>query len=134
MTPLGNSFRFGNATQNTSVFAIGFTYFFLLERTNYQNHYYLLMLLSWLLTVLPLNRLLSFDAVENPGIRTETAPTWALWLVRFHIGLPYLFGGIAKIDADWLAGEPMRQILVADATCPVVGAWFREEWCVTLFA
>jgi vitamin K-dependent gamma-carboxylase len=30
------------------LFAIGFTYFFLLEQTNYQNHYYLMVLLSWL--------------------------------------------------------------------------------------
>src|SRR5262249_93670 len=30
-------------------FALGFTIFFLWDRTNYQNHYYLLLLLSWLL-------------------------------------------------------------------------------------
>src|SRR5262245_20273264 len=33
----------------TILFALGFTYFLLLDRTNYQNHYYLLTLISWTL-------------------------------------------------------------------------------------
>src|SRR5262245_18039120 len=73
----------------TSVlFAAGFTYIFLLDATNYQNHYYLVILLSWLLTVLPLNRAVAYDAFRRPAIRSDIAPAWALWVVRFHIGLP----------------------------------------------
>ena len=32
---------------STLLFAIGFTYVFLLDRTNYQNHYYLIGLIAW---------------------------------------------------------------------------------------
>ncbi len=93
------------------LFAVGFTYFFLLDRTNYQNHYYLLMLISWTLVLLPLNRCAALDALDGP--RSESVPAWAVWLVRFHIALPYVFGGIAKLDGDWFAGEPMRAHLQA---------------------
>lgn len=115
------------------LFAAGFTYVFLLDATNYQNHYYLIILLSWLLVILPLNRAVSLDAALWPRLRSSTAPGWALWLVRFHIALPYFFGGVAKLDADWLAGEPMRQMLAAQAALPVVGPWLASEWCVQLF-
>jgi vitamin K-dependent gamma-carboxylase len=43
-------------------FAIAFIYVFLLDRTNYQNHYYLIGLFGCLLTLLPLNRNVSVDA------------------------------------------------------------------------
>lgn len=29
-----------------------------------------------------------------------------LWLMRFQIGVVYFFGGVAKINMDWLAGQP----------------------------
>lgn len=115
------------------LFALGVTYFFLLDRTNYQNHYYLLVLVSWLLTLLPLHRCWSIDALETPGIRADTVPRWMLWIVRFHIGIPYFFGGVAKFDADWFAGAPFRQTLQAHADLPVIGPWFHEEWVIQVF-
>jgi vitamin K-dependent gamma-carboxylase len=113
------------------LFAVGFTYFFLLERTNYQNQYYLLLLLSWCLPLLPLERLLSLDAVQRPKVRGGTAPAWALWLVRFHVALPYVFGGVAKFDADWLSGAPLRQFLETHAASPVIGPLVHDERFVT---
>jgi hypothetical protein len=74
----------------------------------------------------------SVDAARRPAIRSDGAPAWALWLVRFHIALPYFFGGIAKLNGDWFAGEPARQMLAAQATLPVVGPLLTAEWCVAL--
>ena len=96
-----------------TLFALGFTYFALLDRTNYQNHYYLLMLLSWVLVLLPLNRGVSLDAQFGFVCRSDTVPRWSVWLLRFHIALPYFFGGIAKLNSDWFAGEPMRAHLMS---------------------
>ena len=97
----------------TTLFAIGFTYFFLLDQTNYQNHYYLLTLLSWVMVLLPLNRCASLDARFGLVSRSDTVPKWSVWFLRFHIALPYFFGGIAKLHADWFAGEPMRTHLTS---------------------
>jgi vitamin K-dependent gamma-carboxylase len=116
----------------TILFALGFSYFFLLDRTNYQNHYYLLMLVSWALTILPLNRCFALDAVDGP--RSETVPAWCLWLVRFHVALPYVFGGMAKLDGDWLAGEPMRTHLASKAAMPVIGPLLTSDVAVDVLS
>lgn len=108
-------------------FALGFTYVFLLERTNYQNHYYLIVLISWWLPWLPLNRSVSIDAWLWPNKRSETIPAWVLWVLQFHVGLPYLFGGIAKLNADWLLGEPLTQMLLSKSSLPFLGTVFSME-------
>lgn len=118
----------------TILFAAGFTYFFLLDRTNYQNHYYLLALLSWTLAVLPLNRGLSFDARWGWASSSATIPAWSLWLLRFHIGLPYFFGGIAKLHPDWFAGEPMRTHLTTKSWLPLIGPFLTSEATIGLIS
>ena len=114
------------------LFALGFTYVFLLDATNYQNHYYLIILLSWVLALVPANRAVSVDAAIRPSIRGEAAPAWAIWLLRFHVALPYFFGGVAKLDADWYGGQAMRQMLAPRATMPVIGPWLMSDTTVSL--
>lgn len=117
----------------TVLFALSFSYLFLLERTNYQNHYYLVTLLSWLFAILPLNRCWAMDAWMQEQRPSPTVSRWMLWLVRFHFGIPYFFGGIAKFDSDWFAGFPFRQTLHAQADWPIIGPWFLQEWVVQIF-
>ena len=115
-------------------FAVGFTHLFLGDKTLYQNHYYLICLAAWLMVFLPANCRLSFDAVWRPSVASRTVPNWVIWLLRFQLGVPYFFGGVAKINADWLAGEPMRFMLSRQADFPIVGQFFDQEWCVWMFA
>ena len=115
------------------LFALAFTHFFLIDRAYFQNHYYLLFLVSWTMTLLPAHRALSVDAIRQPSVHSSTVPAWTLWLLRFHIGVPYFFGGVAKLNSDWLAGEPMRSVLAARTWYPVIGRYFTEEWCVQFF-
>ncbi|QEG43183.1 Vitamin K-dependent gamma-carboxylase [Roseimaritima ulvae] len=105
------------------LFAIGFSYVFLLERTNYQNHYYLVLLISWMLPWLPLNRMLSVDAIRKPALQSSTVPAWVLTLLRFQIAIPYIYGGIAKWTPDWILGQPMEMFLSTKGDLPIVGGW-----------
>ena len=75
----------------TALFFFGFTYVELLDQTNYLNHYYLISLLSGLMVFLPANRAWSLDAWRKPEIRADTAPAWTLNLLRFQIGIVYVF-------------------------------------------
>ena len=113
--------------------ALVFTYVFLLEKTNYQNHYYLMMLIAWWLPWLPLAQNVSYDASRNRSVVSSTTPAWVIWILRFLIALPYVFGGLAKLHGDWLAGEPMRQILASQSQLPLVGQWLSNEIMVSLF-
>src|SRR5262245_18413925 len=65
-----------------AVLGVLFAYAHLCDVTNYLNHYYLLIQVSFLLALLP-----SGDRV----------PAWAVWVVRAQVGLVYFFGGVAKL-------------------------------------
>ena len=116
------------------LFFVGFTYVFLLDATRYLNHFYLVVLVSFLLAVLPAQRAFSFDARRNPSIRAELMPAWMLWLLRLQIGIPYFYGGIAKLSSDWLRGEPMRAWLAERTDFPIIGPLFTREAVVYAFA
>lgn len=115
------------------VFAVCFTHIFLVDKALYQNHYYLVCLLSWVMVILPAQGKFSVDAYRNPNYRLDTVPTWMLYLLRFQIGVPYFFGGIAKISRDWLAGQPMGMVLANKTDVPFLGQWVGETWFVYSF-
>lgn len=117
-----------------AVLFLTFTWVFLCEQAAYLNHFYLIALLAFLMVCLPAHRAWSLDARLRPALDTGTVPAWALYLLRFQIAVPYVFGGIAKISPDWLRGEPIRAWLRESSDFPVLGRFFGEEWCVYLFA
>lgn len=115
------------------IFCVGYTWIFLLDQCWYLNHYYLICLLAFLAIFLPANRQWSIDSLRNPQLRRDSVPTWTLWLLRYQVAIPYVFGGIAKLNSDWLYGEPMRTWLAARTDFPVIGQLFTQEWCVLGF-
>ena len=87
---------------------MGSAYTFLVEKAAYQNHFYLLCLISFFMIWIPSHRTFSIDAWRG-WIRSDgTVPTWTLWLLRGQIAIVYFFGGLAKLNSDWLHGEPMQ--------------------------
>ncbi|MBT3783948.1 HTTM domain-containing protein [bacterium] len=115
-------------------FALGFSYQFLLDQSNYLNHFYLIILLSFLLVVLPSHTYLSIDSLRNPLLRAKTVPFWSLFLLRFQLAIPYVFGGIAKLNADWLQGYPLKYWLLDRMDFPILGPYFNEKGMVLSFA
>jgi hypothetical protein len=111
----------------TAVF-LGITWIFLMEKARYLNHLYLVCLLAFLMIVLPAHRTWSVDAVRSDRVRSDTVPAWALWLLRFQVGVPYVLGGVAKINHDWLVrAEPLREWLHARTDFPLLGPLFVHE-------
>jgi len=84
------------------------TYIFFLDATFYQNHEYLISLLAGLMAVLPVSGFWSLDARSGRTAASAVVPAWVVWLLRLQIGVPYFFGGVAKLNSDWLRGEPLR--------------------------
>jgi vitamin K-dependent gamma-carboxylase len=111
------------------LFFLGFTYLELIDQTTFLNHYYLISLLAGLLVFLPVGRCWSVDAWRKPRESDGTAPRWAVWVLRFQIGIVYLFAGLAKLNVDWLfESQPMRIWLAARADLPIIGPWLAEPW------
>ena len=108
------------------VFVVGFSWFQLMDLTNYLNHYYLACVLGFWCVVLPLGRFHSLDA-KRRGTQDQTAPAWWIWALRFQLAVVYFSAGVAKINPDWLLyGQPMGIWMHARADLPIIGAWISQ--------
>jgi len=112
-------------------FTVVFTYFFLLDKAQYLNHFYMVILYALLLCVLPANRVWSVDAWLRPRIAHATVPYAAVFVLRAQIEIILIYAGIVKITGDWLKGEPLATWLRAQADIVPMGALFGYDWIVT---
>jgi vitamin K-dependent gamma-carboxylase len=116
----------------TLVLLVGHLYVFLLSATHYLNHIYLLLLLLLLMLFVPADRAASIDSRLRPSRARREVPSWARALLAGQVSLVYVFGGIAKLNPDWVAGRPIRQWLVlALREAPwraeiITAPWFAE--------
>ncbi len=115
-------------------FALGFTYVFLLEKAHYLNHGYLFCWLSFVMIFLPVDRNFSWSVWRNPARRLEEVPYWCLLVLRFLIGVVYFFGGVAKINGDWLRGIPLVDWMEYKSSTPVIGPMLGLSWTPYLMA
>jgi vitamin K-dependent gamma-carboxylase len=126
---LGLHYRFATVT-----LAITYTWFFLQDQTFYLNHYYLMLILSWLLIVLPTNRrYLLFRRNDQELSSNPRVPVWSVYLLRFQVGIPYFFGGVAKLQSDWLNGHPMRIFQTNQPWTVWLGQWIDTELIFAFF-
>jgi len=125
----GFFYRFAAVT-----FFAGFAYLFLIDQTLHLNHNYLIILISFLMIWMPANRCYSLDVHMGRVKPSSTTPQWTLWILRFQIGLVYVYGAIAKMNTDWLRGEPLRFWLSGRRDIPVIGPLLDTEFCVYFFS
>ena len=112
----------------STLFFLGYTYIFLLERTTYNNHYYLICLISFFLALAPLHKSWSLDVIRGSVKHTDRFPAIWLWLFRFHMGLVYFYGGIAKFDPDWLNGRITGELLGAANRGTILEPLMKFDW------
>lgn len=110
-----------------TIWAIGFTYVFLLEKAYYLNHAYFYCLLCWLMIFLPAHSHYSLDMLSGRTLLRNQVPRWSLAILCFMMGLVYFYGGIAKLNADWLQAMPVKIWLRQKADIPIVGPLLKQE-------
>jgi len=112
----------------TLLFALGFTYFNFMEATQYLNHGYLFCWLSWVMCFLPAHRCASFDVQRKPEIYSDTTAQWHIWLLAFLMGIVYFYGGLAKINVDWLRAQPLLTWLEYKRKFWLIGSVISQDW------
>lgn len=126
---LGLAVTVGAGTRPAAgLFALGFGYLELVDRTTYLNHHWAMTLVAALLTVVPSDGVWSVAAWRSQR-RAPGPPAWGLWLLRAQVAVVYVFAGVAKVDGDWLLrGEPLATWLRARADLALVGGLLSEPW------
>jgi len=92
-------------------------YLLLTHFTNYNNHYYLIILVLAIISVSHADNGFSVKKHTSPLI-----PQWNLSLLRIQCLLPYFFSGLQKaMDVDWRNGILIHEILLPLETHSVLG-------------
>lgn len=116
-------------------FFVLFTYVELLDKTTYLNHYYFVSLIALLMIFLPANRYFSMDQYFGLCKTQNKIFAWQLGILKFQMGIVYVFAGIAKLGSDWLIeAQPLKIWLHSAHHWPLVGNLFKEDWVAYFFS
>lgn len=120
---LGYRYRFSMAA-----YAIMWTCVYLMQKTSYNNHYYLMMLLCWVMVFLPANRWFSLDVRRDPSLKSPSMPQWVKVAVILLIGIVYTYAAVAKIYPDWLDTTVAAYFMSGKKHFWLIGEFLQQHW------
>ena len=109
-------------------FTLLWTGSYLMQKSSYNNHYYLLVLLSSIMVFQPANRYLSIDAKLKPAIKEISMPRWCSLVFILQMFIVYTYASIAKLYPDWLDTSVMEVILRGKKDYWLVGDLLQQKW------
>ena len=101
---------------------------YFMQKTAYNNHYYLLLLISFLLIFLPANSYASLDVRQNRIKEENTMPYWISLLFIIQVAIVYVFASKAKFYPDWLDGTFTRNLLADSTNVIALKKLFLQKW------
>lgn len=109
-------------------YAILWTTVYFMQKTSYNNHYYLMVLLCWIMAFLPANRRYSLDVKLNPSFKSLSMPQWVKWTLILQVGIVFTYGSVAKWYPDWLNGTAPGIILRSKKHYFLIGELLQQNW------
>ena len=94
---------------------------YLMQKSHYNNHYYLVWLISGFMAIIPANRYYSVDVKKNPELKQHYTSYWTIFIFQFQIALVYVYASLAKLYPGWLENKFLSIRLKSAAH------WFRKE-------
>ena len=123
MVMLGFYYRWGIA-----IYAFMWAGVYLMQKTNYNNHYYLLMLLNFMMWMVPAHRYASLDVKRRPEIKSLTCPQWCLWLFAANMAVVYFYASVAKMYPEWIEAKPISIWFKAKEHYWLIGPVLALPW------
>ena len=111
---------------SAAAFALLWTGVYLMQKTAYNNHYYLLVLIALIMTFLPANRDYSLDAKRNPSIRTNHMSAYLRWVIILQLFIVYTYASVAKMYGDWLDFSIIEILFKNKKSYPIIGGLLQE--------
>lgn len=109
-------------------FAIMWAGTYFMQKTSYNNHYYLLFLLSFIMVILPANRYASLDVKLNPKLKSISMPNWCRWIFIVQLFIVYTYASVAKIYPDWLDASVVKLLMQNKSHFYIIGQLLQNEY------
>ena len=125
----GFKYRFSIITFTVMWFAV-----YLMQKASYNNHYYLLALISFFMCFFPANRDYSIDAHRNSSIQSNSMYSYVKWIIILQLFLVYTYASIAKLYGDWLDFGIIEILMKNKINYPLIGSVLQEPWVHKIIA
>lgn len=129
MIMLGYKYRFSSIA-----FTILWTGVYLMQKTSYNNHYYLLILISLFMCFFSANRSHSLDAKMNPDLKSDSMYSWVKWVIILQLFIVYTYASIAKLYGDWFDLRIVRILMLDKADYYIIGEILQQPWVHRIIA
>lgn len=129
MIMLGLFYRFASV-----LFFILWTGAYVMQKSEYNNHYYLLVLLSAVMAIMPAHKNRSLDVKFGFAKREELCPNICIWFFIIQILIVYVFASLNKVNADWLAAKPIGIWFSYKTEYWLIGPLLAKQWFQYLIA
>ncbi|MGV6828321.1 MAG: HTTM domain-containing protein [Flavobacteriales bacterium] len=131
MVMLGYKYRFA-----MFLYALMWSFAYFMQKTSYNNHYYFMILLCWIMAFLPANKAFSLDAKYHPEIKTSAMPQWSKWLMILQIFIVFTYGSVAKWYPDWVNLTVPELFMNSKKDYWLIGNFLQQRWvhfCIAYF-
>jgi vitamin K-dependent gamma-carboxylase len=110
------------------LFTLLWTAVYLMQKTAYNNHYYLLVLLSLFMCFAPADKNYTIAIKRNPQQQSDTMYSYVKWIIILQLFIVYVYASIAKLYGDWLDFGMIRILMRPVAHYPLIGELLQQEW------
>jgi vitamin K-dependent gamma-carboxylase len=117
-----------------SLFTLLWTTVYFMQKTSYNNHYYLLVLVCLIMCFLPAHRYASVDVKQKPELKSLTMPQWCSWVMIAMVSIVYFYATLAKFYPDWLDGTFTQNLLNRSVTIPTLHSIMSQQWFALFIA
>lgn len=108
-------------------FTVMWTLVYSMQKSHYNNHYYLLILLCLFMLIVPAHAYLSLDAKRSNSIRSLTCRRWHLNIFILQLLIVYTFASLHKFYPGWLEGDFIRIAFSGKSSYPLIGDALQNE-------
>ena len=101
---------------------------YLMQKSSYNNHYYLLMLISSIMVFLPAHKYASVDVKQNPKLKSISMPQWCRWVILLQLFIVYTYASLPKLYPDWLDTSVIELMMKSKQNYIIVGDLLQQKW------
>lgn len=109
-------------------FTLMWTATYLMQKTAYNNHYYLLILISLMMCFFPAHRGSSVDVKMLPKLKADSMYSYVKWFIVLQLFIVYTYASVAKMYGDWLDFSMIKVLMQPRKDYLFVGELLQQLW------